>query len=116
MREGNSFSNKLKNFIIDKKGLLFTAVIVCAVVYFFVTAVNNASGQANSSAAVSLQNAVKNAAVQCYAIEGFYPPDVSYLEENYGIVIDKNFKVEYNCAIPNNLPIIIVINKYQRGS
>ena len=110
MREGNSFANKLKNFIMDKKGLLFTAVIVAAAFFWIVLAVRGTAGQVDDSAVTSLQKAIERAAVQCYAIEGFYPPEVSYLKK-YGVTVDDKFIVEYNCDIPNNLPIIKVIPK-----
>ena len=81
-----------------------------AVIALFVRAVNGASEKAGSAAASSLETAIRRAAVQCYAIEGFYPPNVAYLEENYGIIIDAaKFIVEYSCDIPNNLPIIKVL-------
>jgi len=110
MREGNSVANKIKRFIIDTKGILFTVIILGLVLSMFFQALSGASEKADSSAAASLENAIKRAAVQCYAIEGFYPPGVDYLEEHYGIIIDYNkFIVEYNCSIPNNLPIIKVL-------
>jgi len=110
MREGNSGFNKIKNFIGESKGILFTLVILAVVVLFFFNALNGAAGKADSSSAGALETAIKRAAVQCYAIEGFYPPGVNYLEEHYGVIIDKSkFIVEYNCSIPNNLPIIKVL-------
>ena len=110
MREGNSIFNKIKNLIREAKGVVFTLVIIAAVVIFFWTAVGGAAGKADSSSASTLEKAIKRAAVQCYAIEGFYPPSVSYLEDNYGIIIDRDkFIVEYKCDIGNNLPIIKVL-------
>jgi len=109
MHEGNSTFNKVKNFIREAKGIIFTVVILAAIVIFFGTAVNGAAGKADSSSAATLEKAIKRAAVQCYAIEGFYPPDVSYLEEKYGIIIDyQRFIVEYDCFAANNLPVIKV--------
>ena len=40
----------------------------------------------------TLRKAITRACVQCYAIEGRYPPSVEYLEENYGIQIDHERK------------------------
>jgi len=109
MREGNSVFNKIKNFIKDTKGILFTVVILAVVVIFFVAAVGGASGKADSSAAASLEKAIKRAVIQCYAIEGFYPPDITYLEDNYGIIVDSRFIVEYISFSGNNLPMIKVL-------
>jgi len=110
MHAGNSVFNKIKDIIRDAKGIIFTVVILAAVVAFFGSAVNGASAKADSSSAATLEKAIKRAAVQCYAIEGFYPSDVKYLEENYGIIIDSSrYIVEYRCFSSNILPTIKVV-------
>jgi hypothetical protein len=62
---------------------------------------------------IQLENAIKNAAVSCYAIEGSYPPSIAYLVENYGIQIDTNrFTVKYELFASNLMPdITVLINK-----
>ena len=58
-----------------------------------------------------LQDAVLRATVQCYAIEGMYPPDVQYLEDNYGVVYDHDrFIVHYEVFASNILPDITVVD------
>ena len=109
MREGNSIYIKIKNFVRETKGILFTLVILAVVVCFFVVAVGGASDKADSSSAATLEKAIKRAAVQCYAIEGFYPPDPSYLAEHYGLILDPKYIVEYRAFSGNNLPSIKVI-------
>jgi len=110
MHEGNSVFNKIKYFIRDTKGIIFTVVILAVVIVFFGTAVNGASSKADSSSAATLEKAIKRAAVQCYAIEGFYPSEVSYLVENYGIIIDSSrYIVDYRSFSSNNLPTIKVV-------
>lgn len=109
MYEGNSVFNKIKYLIRDTKGIIFTVAILAVIIIFFSSAVNGAASKADSSAAAALEKAIKRAAVQCYAIEGFYPPDVTYLEEHYGIIIDNSkYIVEYRCFAGNNIPTINV--------
>ena len=103
-------SNKLKGLFREAKGIFFTAVILIAVACFFFAAVNGASGKADSSSASTLEKAIKRAAVQCYAIEGFYPPDVGYLVDHYGIVVDSKYIVEYLAFSANDLPSIKILN------
>ena len=44
----------------------------------------------------SLQNAIDRDIIHCYAVEGFYPPSLSYMEEHYGLTYDKDlFFVDY---------------------
>ena len=57
----------------------------------------------------NLVQAVRRASVQCYAIEGRYPPSVEYLEENYGIAIDRErYHVFYEGFASNIMPDITV--------
>ena len=109
MHEGNSVFNKIKGLMRDAKGLVLTVAILAAVVLFFFAAVNGASDKADASSAATLEKAIKRAAVQCYAIEGFYPPDVGYLADHYGVILDSGYIVEYNAFSANNLPNIMVL-------
>lgn len=43
-----------------------------------------------------VQQAISRAAVQCYALEGAYPPDLQYLRDNYNLIIDDS---RYYCEI-----------------
>ena len=109
MHEGNSLFNKIKIFIKNIKGIVFTLIILAAVIMLFITAVNGASEKADASASATLERAVRRAAVQCYAIEGFYPTELDYLVENYGVIIDDTrFSVYYQADTPNYIPVIVV--------
>ena len=53
--------------------------------------------------------AIRKAAVQCYALEGSYPPDVSYLMEHYGLQFDENrYAYRYEVFASNIMPDIEV--------
>lgn len=59
---------------------------------------------------LTLEDALYRASIQCYAIEGRYPPSISYLEEHYGIIIDhKQFQVFYDSWTDHIMPDITVI-------
>lgn len=53
---------------------------------------------------------VLSAAVQCYAVEGVFPPDLQYLEDNYGLVVDKDtYIVTYEAFSTNMMPDVSVL-------
>lgn len=59
-----------------------------------------------------LSDAIRRSAVQCYAIEGFYPPNIEFLENNYGLVVDHDkYVVSYNVFASNIMPDIDVYLK-----
>ena len=60
----------------------------------------------------AIKAAVERAAVQCYVIEGAYPVDLRYLEDNYGLKINtEKYYVVYNAYAENQLPDIRVAKK-----
>lgn len=57
-----------------------------------------------------ISGGIQQAAVQCYALEGFYPPSLDYLTDHYGVQIDNNrYFVDYQYIAANLLPEITVI-------
>ena len=72
---------------------LIILVIICAAFYYVIDASGKNTIERQQS---SLENAISRDIVQCYSIEGRYPPSLSYLEEHYGLVYDKStFFVDY---------------------
>lgn len=85
-------------------------VVFAAVVTGFTFGVMWFSGKADTEGTETLRSAIRRASVQCYAIEGRYPPSVQYLEDNYGILIDRErYHVFYNGFASNVMPEITVI-------
>lgn len=100
---------------IDKKNLSIAGFCISVLLFLlvtgaFVSGASAFSGKARSEGDVTLKNAISRATVQCYAIEGRYPPSVEYLEEHYGIQIDrKRYHVFYEGFASNIMPDITVI-------
>ena len=61
---------------------------------------------------LQLETAVRKAVVACYAAEGFYPPDLEYLQEQYGIQISNHkYTVVYHGFGANLMPDITVVER-----
>lgn len=59
-----------------------------------------------------LKDAILRSAVQCYAIEGFYPPNTKYLENNYGLLVDHDkYFISYSVFASNIAPQVEVFAK-----
>ncbi|MFR3092748.1 MAG: hypothetical protein ACLTMP_14330 [Eggerthella lenta] len=62
--------------------------------------------------AVSVRNAILNSAKQCCAIEGAYPSSLAYLEENYGLVVNRSdYAITYEVFADNVMPNVVVLAK-----
>lgn len=56
-----------------------------------------------------IQAVVEKYAIQCYATEGAYPPNILYLEEHYGLILnEEKYIYEYEAVAENIRPIIQV--------
>lgn len=61
---------------------------------------------------VSLRSAILDSAKQCCAIEGAYPPSLSYLEQNYGLVVNRSdYAITYETFADNVMPNVVVVAK-----
>lgn len=62
--------------------------------------------------AAALKAAVERCALQCYVVEGVYPASLSYLEEHYGLQVNKeDYYVVYDIFASNIPPEVKVLNR-----
>ena len=60
----------------------------------------------------TIEENIKKAALTCYSIEGYYPSNIQYLKDTYGLVIDDSkINVFYQATGANLLPDILVTYK-----
>jgi hypothetical protein len=95
------------------RGYVISAMVFSLLILLFLYSINFFNGLSDRQNLDLTRQVVKHAVVQCYSIEGSYPPDVTYLEKNYGIVIDHDkFFVDYMNIASNIMPNIEVYEKY----
>ena len=83
------------------------AVIACCVVLHAVFTVTDEDIAAREKA---IEQTVRERALQCYVIENAYPESLAYLEENYGLTVNKeDYLIVYDLFAENQPPQIRVI-------
>ena len=87
-------SHKQRNILLI---VLCALVLACGYFAFSVTAI---------------RDAIRRSALQCYVVEGVYPPDLAYLQDHYGLQVNTdNYYVVYEAFASNVPPTINVIEK-----
>ena len=87
--------------------LLLLAVLLC-----FLMAISRLEQGANAEGKQQLEDALRRTAVACYASEGFYPPDVDYMVQHYGLQYDEDaYRVHYEIFASNLMPEITVVER-----
>ncbi len=101
----------MKRLHINKLYLL-SAVLFIAAAVWFVVSVNNAGSASEEKQTEAVYRTIMNGAALCYSIEGEYPPSLEYLEENYGVRVDKSkYAIDYSYFGANIRPTVTVAEK-----
>ena len=88
----------------------FFAIVLTVVLAVLVSNVVGASLREQGE--LSVRNAILSSAKQCCAIEGAYPSSLSYLEENYGLVVNRSdYAITYEVFADNVMPNVVVLAK-----
>lgn len=95
--------------------LLYGAVALLLLLIFLAGVKNTAASNQEERLALA-DRAVRRAVISCYAVEGFYPPDVEYLQEHYGLSVDEDrYIIHYEAFASNVFPIIEVMEMGGEG-
>lgn len=87
--------------------VLFVLVLCC-----FLSVLGNVEKRQQAEDEKRIGTVIKKAVINCYAIEGRYPATLEYVEEQYGLVIDKErYHVFYEVFADNIMPEITVVPK-----
>lgn len=89
--------------------LAVTAAVLCA----FYLSVASLSSTAGTEQKRNLEAALRRGIMQCYALEGRYPPSLQYLLDNYPIYYNKDaFFVDYQTIGENIYPTVSVLERH----
>ncbi len=86
--------------------VILAVLLVCIVLYaVFAVTEEDIADRENA-----IKETVQERALQCYVIENAYPESLAYLEENYGLTVNKeDYLIVYDLFAENQPPQIRVI-------
>ena len=97
-------------------GFLLLPLALLLLAGLIVLCFGHSGNDVTDEGAASIQEAVRRGSMQCYVVEGVYPPDLQYLENNYGLRINtEDYYVVYDCFASNLPPTIRVIARDGRS-
>lgn len=89
---------------------LLPVLIFGFAIVLFLLGLDSVTRTAQTEEAKNLRDSILHSAVQCYALEGFYPEDLSYLEEHYHVSYDhEKYMISYEAVGSNLMPDVRVI-------
>lgn len=83
---------------------------ITIIILYGVFGMDRFSRSADSRHTDAIKQAILTTATHCYALEGSYPPDIAYLEENYGLMLDRQkYSYVYDIFASNIRPEVEVL-------
>ncbi|MDD3920971.1 MAG: hypothetical protein PHO41_07380 [Eubacteriales bacterium] len=93
-------------------GLLFSVLLCAVAIVLALVLVGQVENGATAEQMAQLKSNILHAAVTCYAMEGRYPPSLTYLCDNYGVRVDTGrFYVTYDIMGDNIMPTVAVLRR-----
>ncbi len=87
--------------------LFFTLITISVVM-----GLKDVSASSGSESIRLMEQNPRRATVQCYAIEGRYPPSLEYLSENYGVILNsEKYIYHYRVMGMNLMPDMAVFSQ-----
>ena len=103
---------KRKKLIQRIPGITWSVLLFLIVITIFLFAVGNISKDTADRQETALTSALNRAIVNCYCVEGTYPPSLQYIKDNYGLIYDEDmFFVDYRALGSNILPDVSIVRK-----
>ena len=95
----------------NRKDVASIAIFI-VLILSFVLLINSITTKNNGRELQIVRDAVKNAALTCYAVEGVYPDDLEYLREHYHLSYnEEKYHVFYEPLASNLMPSIKVAER-----
>lgn len=86
--------------------------LMLAVIAFFVVGVTRLESGRQAQGKQQLEEAVRRTVVACYAVEGFYPSSVEYMQDRYALQYDQGrYVIRYEVVASDLMPEITVLEK-----
>lgn len=94
------------------RGLVLTLAVFAALFGGAVAAFQKIGSSSENMEEQLVLDAVRRAALTCYAVEGAYPQSLEGLERGYGLAYNKDaYIVSYDAFVSNIMPNIQVLRK-----
>ena len=106
----------MKKLHLTQISLLVTILIILVVGAIIFLSIGNFEDNHSRNRAEEIRGTVISYVAQCYAMEGLYPNNLDYLEDNYGLQLDRDkYIYHYEMFATNIFPDVQVFVKEKAG-
>lgn len=90
----------------------FSVFFFVIVIVVFLMGISFIASTSSNDQKQILTDAVNKDIIHCYAIEGYYPPSLAYIEDHYGLTYDSSkYLIDYVPVGDNIMPSVTIVEK-----
>lgn len=94
--------------------LIVTLIVLIVFIAVVISGLSSYSSSLDEVETDRIKQVVEKYAIQCYATEGAYPPNVQYLSDHYGLVLnEEKYIYEYEAVAENIKPLIQIFKRFE---
>jgi type II secretory pathway pseudopilin PulG len=94
----------------QNRGILFAVAVFALLAALLLVGLVSATRRSDARETEMVSLALQRAIVTCYAVEGKYPPSLTYIYDNYGVRVDESrYTVFYDVIAANVKPSVRVM-------
>jgi hypothetical protein len=91
---------------------IFSVLLLLLAIGLFVFGAGSLDSSNDAHEEEIVTSALDRSIMQCYALEGFYPPNLDYLSEHYGFTYNSDhFFIDYTYIGSNLRPDVTIIKR-----
>ncbi len=88
----------------------FSVFFFVAIIALFLFGISFIASTSSKDQKQVLTDALSKDIIHCYAVEGYYPPSLKYIEDHYGLTYDKErYLVDYVPVGDNIMPSVTIV-------
>ncbi len=107
----------MKRINLSFVSVLITILVIAVAAVIVFAAIDDYTSSYDEKKVEEIRETLLGYVAECYALEGRYPADLQYLEDNYGLVLDRDkYVYHYSIFASNFLPDVKVIPIHQEGN
>ena len=97
-----------------KKKLLFIiSILIIFCIIMYMVKIDRFWENKKEQSNIAIERAIRKSALECYALEGSFPPSIQYLKDNYGLIVNEDaYFYHYQVNASNILPDIKVVKRW----
>ena len=93
----------------------FSVMFFIVIIIVFLMGISFIASTSSRDQKQVLTDALNKDIIHCYAIEGYYPPSLAYIEDHYGLTYDKTrYLVDYVPIGDNIMPSVTIVEINKR--